>query len=321
MYLFDGRVRFMTQVVNRPGKRARLWKNLRNNAMLYLFLVPALVYVGVFCYAPMYGIQIAFKSFKASKGIMGSPWVGLKHFESFFSSYRFTLLLGNTLSVSLYSMVVGFPMPIILALLFNYVKSPGLKKFAQTVSYAPHFISTVVLVGMMSMFFSTTTGFINTAIAALGFNKINFFGEAQYFRHLYVWSGVWQSMGWSAVIYIATLSGVDQQLHEAATIDGAIILQRMWHIDLPALAPTIVILLIMQAGSIMSVGYEKVYLMQNPTNLTTSEVISTYTYKIGLEQAQYSYSAAIGLFNNVVNFIMLVTVNTITKKLSGMALW
>jgi len=171
------------------------------------------------------------------------------------------------------------------------------------------------------MFFSTTTGFINTGIASLGFEKIHFFGEPQYFRHLYVWSGVWQSMGWSAVIYIASLSGVDQQQHEAAIIDGATILQRMWHVDLPALAPTIIILLILQVGSLMSVGYEKVYLMQNATNLTTSEIISTYTYKVGLQDAQYSYSAAIGLFNNVINFVLLVTVNTITKKLSGTALW
>ena len=305
----------------RRTKKSAAWKSIKNNYMLYLFLVPALVYVAVFCYAPMYGVQIAFKNFKASKGIMGSAWVGLAHFKTFFSSPRFMLLLTNTLSVSVYSIIVGFPIPIILALLFNYVQYPWFKKFAQTVSYAPHFISTVVLVGMLSMFFSTTTGFVNTAIAALGFNKIHFFGEPQYFRHLYVWSGVWQNMGWSAVIYIATLSGVDPQQHEAARIDGATILQRMWHIDLPALAPTIVILLIMQAGSIMSVGYEKVYLMQNSTNITTSEVISTYTYKIGLENAQFSYSAAIGLFNNVINFIMLVVVNTLTKKLSGMALW
>ncbi len=311
----------MAQSINKQSKWVRVGKYLRNNYMLYLFLLPAIAYVAVFCYAPMYGIQIAFKSFKASKGIIGSPWVGMKHFESFFTSYRFSLLLGNTLAVSIYQMAVGFPMPIILALLFNYVKYPWLKKFAQTVSYAPHFISTVVIVGMMNMFFSTTTGFINTAIAALGFNKINFFGDAKYFRHLYVWSGVWQNMGWSAVIYIATLAGVDQEQHEAAIIDGATIIKRMWHVDLPALAPTIVILLIMTMGSVMSVGYEKVFLMQNSTNLTTSEVISTYTYKIGLQQAQYSYSAAIGLFNNVINFIMLMVVNTITRKLSGMALW
>ena len=310
-----------SKVINKPTKTQKTLRYLRNNYMLYLFLIPSLLYIIIFCYGPMYGIQIAFKNFKASKGIWGSQWVGLKHFTKFFGSYRFSLLVQNTLAISLYSLAVGFPIPIILALMFNYVKSPAIKKFAQTVSYAPHFISTVVLVGMMQMFFSTTTGFINTGIASLGFEKIHFFGEPQYFRHLYVWSGVWQSMGWSAVIYIASLAGVDQQQHEAAIIDGATILQRMWHVDLPALAPTIIILLILQVGSLMSVGYEKVYLMQNATNLTTSEIISTYTYKVGLQDAQYSYSAAIGLFNNVINFVLLVTVNTITKKLSGTALW
>ncbi len=269
----------------------------------------------------MYGIQIAFKNFKALFGIWGSAWVGLKHFQTFFHSYRFGVLLQNTLTVSVYSLVVGFPMPILLALAFNYVKSGKFKKLAQTVSYAPHFISTVVMVGMLSMFFSPTTGFINTFRAALGMDKIHFFGVAAYFPHLYVWSGVWQGAGWGAIIYIATLSGVDPEQHEAAIIDGAIIPQRMWHIDLPALLPTIVILLILNVGSLMSVGYEKVYLMQNPINLTTSEVISTYTYKIGLENAEYSYSAAIGLFNTVINFILLLSVNAVANKISGMGLF
>lgn len=303
------------------AQNKKLLTYFRQNYMLYLFLLPSFAFIIIFSYGPMYGVQIAFKDFKAFKGIWGSPWVGLKHFSTFFNSYRFGLLVKNTLAISIYTLVVGFPIPIILALLFNYVRYPMFKKFAQTVSYAPHFISTVVLVGMMQLFFSTSTGFINTAIAALGFEKVYFFGRPEYFRHLYVWSGVWQSMGWSAVIYMASLAGVDPQQHEAAIIDGAIILQRMWHIDLPAIAPTIVILLIMQFGSLMGVGYEKVYLMQNASNLTTSEIISTYTYKIGLENAQYSYSAAIGLFNNVINFILLITVNQIAKKVSGMALW
>ena len=302
-------------------QKGRLGHYFRQNYMLYLFLLPSLACIIIFNYGPMYGIQIAFKDFKGFKGIWGSDWVGLKHFITFFNTYRFGLLIKNTLAISIYTLVAGFPAPIVLALLFNYVKYPRFKKFAQTVSYAPHFISTVVLVGMMQLFFSTSTGFVNTAIAALGFEKIFFFGRPEYFRHLYVWSGVWQSMGWNAVIYMASLAGVDPQQHEAAIIDGAIILQRMWHIDLPAIMPTIVILLIMQFGSLMGVGYEKVYLMQNATNLTTSEIISTYTYKIGLEQAQYSYSAAIGLFNNIVNFILLITVNQIARKLSGMALW
>ncbi|HML46931.1 MAG TPA: ABC transporter permease subunit [Clostridia bacterium] len=307
----------------RPGQSARskLWKRIRACSVLYVFLLPSFALLAVFHYAPMYGIQIAFKNFKALFGIWGSAWVGLKHFQTFFHSYRFGVLLQNTLTVSVYSLVVGFPMPILLALAFNYVKSGKFKKLAQTVSYAPHFISTVVMVGMLSMFFSPTTGFINTFRAALGMDKIHFFGVAAYFPHLYVWSGVWQGAGWGAIIYIATLSGVDPEQHEAAIIDGAIIPQRMWHIDLPALLPTIVILLILNVGSLMSVGYEKVYLMQNPINLTTSEVISTYTYKIGLENAEYSYSAAIGLFNTVINFILLLSVNAVANKISGMGLF
>ena len=308
------------RALRKRGRAFRL-NSVKRRWQLFLFLLIPVVWVIIFNYVPMIGVQIAFRKYKIRDGIWGSKWVGLAYFVKFFNSYQFQRVLINTMRVSLYSLVAGFPLPIVLALCMNALTNQRYKKFVQTLTYIPHFISTVVLVGMLSMFFSTTTGFVNTAIAALGFNKIHFFGEPQYFRHLYVWSGVWQNMGWSAVIYIATLSGVDPQQHEAARIDGATILQRMWHIDLPALAPTIVILLIMQAGSIMSVGYEKVYLMQNSTNITTSEVISTYTYKIGLENAQFSYSAAIGLFNNVINFIMLVVVNTLTKKLSGMALW
>ena len=305
----------------RHAARSKLWKRVRACSVLYLFLLPSFALLAVFHYAPMYGIQIAFKNFKSLFGIWGSSWVGLKHFQTFFHSYRFGVLLQNTLTVSVYSLVVGFPMPILMALAFNYIKSGKFKKLAQTVSYAPHFISTVVLVGMLSMFFSPTTGFINTFREALGLDKVHFFGMASYFPHLYVWSGVWQGAGWGAIIYIATLSGVDPQQHEAAIIDGAIIPQRMWHIDLPALLPTIVILLILNLGSLMSVGYEKVYLMQNPINLTTSEVISTYTYKIGLENAEYSYSAAIGLFNTVINFILLLSVNAVANKISGMGLF
>ena len=298
-------------------KKSAAWKSIKNNYMLYLFLVPALVYVAVFCYAPMYGVQIAFKNFKASKGIMGSAWVGLAHFKTFFSSPRFMLLLTNTLSVSVYSIIVGFPIPIILALLFNYVQYPWFKKFAQTVSYAPHFISTVVLVGMLSMFFSTTTGFVNTAIAALGFNKIHFFGEPQYFRHLYVWSGVWQNMGWSAVIYIATLSGVDPQQHEAARIDGANRWKQTIHVTLPGILPTIILLLILRIGSMMNVGHEKIILLYNDYTMETADVISSYVYRRGMIKGDYSFSAAVGLFNSVINFAMVVIANRISNKTIG----
>lgn len=301
------------------GKRLR--KRMRDSYMLYLFLLPSLAFIIIFHYAPMYGIQIAFKDFKSIQGIWGSKWVGLHHFKFFFESFRFGVLLTNTLTISIYSLLVGFPIPILLALIFNYVKSSKIKRLAQTISYAPHFISAVVLVGMMTMFFSPTTGFINTFRSMVGLESLHYFGVASYFPHLYVWSGVWQSAGWGAIIYIASLSGVDPQQHEAAIMDGAILPQRIWHIDLPALVPTIVVLLILNVGSLMSVGYEKVFLMQNPINLTTSEVISTYTYKIGLENAQFSYSAAIGLFNSVTNFILLVSVNHAARRISGSGLW
>ncbi|MEG0049920.1 MAG: ABC transporter permease subunit [Clostridia bacterium] len=298
-----------------------LWLHMKKSYMLYLFLLPSLLFVILLRYAPIYGIQIAFKDFNAAKGIWGSPWVGLKHFEMFFTSFRFGLLLKNTLTISLYTLVAGFPLPIILALMFNYIRHSGLKKFAQPVSYAPHFISTVILVGMLTMFFSPSTGFVNTIREGLGLQRLHYFGMPGAFSHLYVWSGIWQNAGWSAVIYIATLSGIDQSQHEAAIIDGANILQRIRYIDWPALIPTVVILLIMEVGSVMGVGYEKVYLMQNATNLTSSEIISTYTYKIGLEQGAYSYSAAIDLFNNVINFVLLVSVNKLSKLVSGIGLW
>ena len=273
-------------------------------------------------YGPMYGLIIAFKDFVPAKGIMGSSWVGMKWFKMFFETPRFRQILKNTLMLSVYSLVVGFPFPIILALVINDIRASKMKKFCQTVTYMPYFISTVVLVGMLSVFFSPDSGFVNTLLAKLGGSGNTFFmGEGKHFRHMYVWSGIWQSMGWNSVIYIAALSGVDQQLHEAAMIDGANRFQRVLHVDLPTILPTIIILLIMNCGSILNVGYEKVYLMQNDLNSNVSEIISTYVYKIGLQQQRYSYSTAIGLFNNIINFGLLVAVNKIAKKLSGTGLW
>ncbi|MDD3334467.1 MAG: ABC transporter permease subunit [Eubacteriales bacterium] len=305
----------------RARKRRLVLKQMKSNYFLYLFLLPAVVYLAIFAYAPMYGIQIAFKNFKPSKGITGSAWVGLKYFETFFNSPRFWTLLSNTLLISLYTLLAGFPMPIVLALMLNYIKSPKLKKFTQTVTYAPHFISLVVMVGMLNVFLSPRSGFVNTLITSLGGQSVFFMGSPDWFRHLYVWSGVWQSAGWGSIIYLAALSGVAPELHEAAIIDGANKFQRILSIDLPTIMPTMVILLIMNFGSVMNVGYEKVFLMQNNLNLTTSEVISTYTYKLGLQNAEYSYSTAIGLFNNVINFSLLLIVNRAARKLSGSSLW
>jgi putative aldouronate transport system permease protein len=307
-------------------EKALKWKKtitlVRRNYVLYFFMLPVLVYIVLFHYLPLYGIQIAFRDFKASEGILGSPWVGLYWFKTFISSRRFIQILTNTLGISLYTLVVGFPVPVSLALMINCLSGTRFKRIVQTVTYMPHFISIVVLIGMMSVFFSPRSGFINTLIGMVGGpSDTYFFGIPKYFRHLYVWSGVWQHAGWNSIIYIAALSAVNPELHESAIIDGASRLQRVFHLDVPAIIPTMIILLILNCGSIMSVGFEKAYLMQNSLNLETSEIIATYTYKIGLIQFEYSYSAAIGLFNNVINFIILVSVNKFAKKISGSSLW
>ena len=294
---------------------------MRRNWTLYLLLLPAALYIFMFCYRPMYGVQIAFKNFTIAKGVTGSPWVGLKWFKFFFHSPNFTTVLWNTVILSLYGLVAGFPVPILLALMLHNVPSNGFKRVTQTVAYLPHFISTVVVVTMLSCFTSVNSGFINTIIKALGGEPVFFMGKPQYFRHLFVWSDIWQGMGWSSIIYLAALTGISSELHEAAMIDGATKLQRIIHIDLPGIMPTMVILLIMSCGGTMSVGFEKVFLMQNGLNMDVSEVISTYTYKQGLINSKFSYSAAIGLFNNAINMLFLTLVNAVSKRLAGSSLW
>lgn len=310
-----------TQKELRRKRRKKTLNLMKQNYMLYLFVLPAFLFILIFHYWPLYGIQLAFKNYKPALGIGGSPWVSLKYFNQFISTYRFWGLLFNTVSLSLYSLIVSFPMPIILALILNYTKNLKLKKFAQTITYAPHFISTVVMVSMLYIFLSPRTGVINTIIEALGGQSQYFMGENSNFRHIYVWSGIWQGTGWGSIIYMAALAGVSPELHEAAIIDGANKWKRIWHIDLPCLKPTIIILLIMSIGSIMNVGFEKVLLMQNDLTIESSEVISTYVYKMGLLNAQYSYSTAVGLFNNVINFLLLITANKISKKISDTSLW
>ena len=260
------------------------------------------------------------KDFIPTTGITGSPWVGFKHFETLFHTYSFGNIFKNTISLSLYSLAAGFPIPIILALLLNEVDNKFFKKLVQNVTYAPHFISVVVLVGMLNVFMSPT-GVINAIVRAFGGETQLFLANSALFNDLYVWSGVWQGMGWSSIIYLAALSGLDMEVHEAARVDGATRLQRMWYINLPTLVPTIVILLVLDSGRIMNVGFEKVFLMQNNLNLDTAEVISTYVYKIGLVRAQYSFSAAVGLFNNIINLVLILLVNTISNKISGTGLW
>ena len=288
---------------------------------LYLLFLPTFLYFTIFQYGPMYGIQLAFKNFNPLLGIWGSPWTGFVQFQRFFNSYQFGRLLWNTLSISIYGLVAQFPFPILLALLLNQLTRQKFKKLVQTVSYAPYFISTVVLVGMMFVFFSPNFGVVNNIIQYFGGEPIFFMARPDLFRHLYVWSGIWQSTGYNAIIYIAALSGINPELHEAAIVDGASKLRRIWHIDLPGITPTIVIMLILNMGRIMAVGFEKAFLMQTPLNLETSEVISTYVYKIGLLDAQYAFSTAVGLFNSVINLILIVTVNKIAKTVSDVSLW
>ena len=295
-------------------------KNLIYNWDLYIFLLPTLIYYAIFHYAPMYGLQIAFKSFKATKGIWGSPWVGLDNFARFFRSAQFWDILSNTVVLSLESLVLGFFPPIILALMLNQVENEKFKKFVQGVTYAPHFISTVVMVSLLFCLLSTRNGIINRIIMFFGGEAVPFMRDAEYFRGTYIVSGIWQSMGFSAIIYIAALAGISSELHEAAIIDGASKWQRVIHIDIPGILPTITILLIMRSGSIMSVGFEKVFLMQTSLNLKRSQVISTYVYQVGLVDANFSFSAAVGFFNSIVNFIMIMLVNFISSKISETSL-
>lgn len=302
-------------------KNKRFRNSIKKNWQLYIFILPAFLYFLIFHYGPMYGIQIAFKDYIPALGIWDSPWVQFEHFERFFNSYYFDDLIRNTLGISIYELIVGFPMPILLALMLNEAKDGPFKRLTQTVTYAPHFISVVVIVGMLVSFLSPSTGLINHIISALGFERQAFLEDTKWFKTIYVFSGIWQSTGWNSVIYMAALSGVDPQLHEAATIDGASKFQRMIYINIPVLIPTIVILLIMNFGSIMSMGYEKILLMQNPLNLPSSNVIATFTYQQGLLDAQYSYAAAVGLFNAAINAVLLLTVNKISSKLASVSLW
>lgn len=297
------------------------WKSINRNGALYLFVLPMLVYFMLFKIIPLYGLQIAFKNFKPVKGIMGSDWVGLKYFIKFVNSLNFWQLMRNTLTLSLYNLLLGFPFAILLALVINYTPYVRLKKLTQTVSYAPHFVSTVVMVGMLNVFLLPGSGVVNVLLGRLGLEPINFLGDAKMFPHVYTWSGLWSHCGYNAILYIAALTSISPELHEAATVDGANKLQRILHIDLPAIAPTAITLLIMNCGNILNVGFEKAYLMQTASNLPSSEIISTYVYKIGLLSTQYSYAAAIGMFNNVINCVILLVVNHIADRVSGSGLW
>ena len=287
---------------------------------LYVLILPAFAYIIIFHYIPMYGIVIAFQDYNPAAGFFGK-FVGFKHFTTFIQSMQFEKLILNTLLLNVYSLIFTFPLPILLALLLNEACHAWFKKAVQNITYIPLFISTVVVVGMLNCFLAPSNGIVNVLIEKLGGQSVDFMGQAKWFRTLYIVSGVWQNCGSSAIIFIAALSGIDPELHEAAQIDGANRLQRIWHINLPGIMPTIVMLLILNCGSLLNVGMDKVYLMQNTMNLSVSEVISTYVYKVGLLTAQYSYSTAIGLFNAVINFMILFAVDRFAKKASGISLF
>ena len=288
---------------------------------LYLLLLPTMVYILIFLYAPMGGVLIAFKDYSPSRGIFGSPWAGFKYFKRFFESYVFWDILYNTISLSIFNLVANFPIPIIFALLLNNLVSKKYKRFVQTVSYAPHFISMVVLVGMLSVFLSPQSGILNIIIRIFGGDPVYFMGRAELFQPIYVWSGVWQNTGRAAIIYIAALAGISPDLHEAAIVDGATKFQRTIYIDIPGLMPTAVIMLLLNLGQIMNIGFEKAFLMQNNLNIVRSEIISTYVYKLGLLGAQFSFATAVGLFNSVIGFVLVIVVNTIARKVGDTSLW
>jgi len=298
--------------------RSRALRNMRRNWILYLFMLPTFLWHLLFHYVPLYGVQIAFQKYLPGQIIGTSEWVGFKYFQQFFSSYWFPLVMRNTITISLLHFVLSFPLPIILALMLNEVQNSKFKKTVQTITYAPHFISMVVLCGMVRLFMSPETGLIGVLVNSLreqsGLDAINIMMKGEAFKWVYSLSGIWQNTGWGSVIYFAALSAVDMEQVEAARIDGASKIQRIWYINLPVLKPTIVIQLIMSCGRLLSVGYEKVYLLQNSTILTHSEVISTYVYNVGLTGAQFSYSAAVGLFNNVINAVLLILVNAVVRK-------
>lgn len=298
-----------------------LMKKAIRDKYLLLMIAPVAVYYIIFHYIPMYGIIIAFKDFAVSKGVLGSEWVGLKWFQEFFNSFFFFRILKNTLLISLYGLLFGFWVPILFALMINELKDGFFKRFAQTVSYLPHFISVVVVVGMMVMFLSPTNGIINLALNQFGIESISFFNDTNWFRTLYIGSDIWQSFGWNSIIYLAAMSGINTQLYEAARCDGATRWQQMLYVTIPGIRATIVILLILSVGNMMNVGFEKILLMYNPSTYEVSDVISTYVYRRGILAGDYSYGAAVGLFNSTVNFILLISVNYISRRVNETSLW
>lgn len=302
-------------------KKPTILNTFKRDYQLWLLILPAIIIVFVFNYIPMYGIQLAFREYDFTQGLTGGEWVGLKYFQQFIESHMFTDLMRNTILISLTTIIIGFPAPIILALLVNQIKWKKGKKILQTTVYLPHFISIVVLVGLLNVLLSPNTGIVGHIMNALGFGDTNLLASTKTFIPVYVLSDIWQHVGWNSIIYLAALASVDPQLYDSAKIDGASRWQIIRNVEIPAIIPTIIILLILNMGSIISTGFEKIFLMQNPLNLPVSEVIETYVYKIGIISNQFSYAAAIGLFNTIINFALLLTMNYIAKRFSNISLW
>ena len=298
----------------------RLMIDLSKNKILYLMVLPTIIFYFVFAYVPMYGVLIAFKDFNASLGILKSPWAGLKHFKDFFESVYFGRVMTNTIRISLTNLLFGFPAPIIFALVLNEIRSKRAVKTIQTFSYIPHFISLVVICGMIKQF-TNDNGFINDIIEFFGGERVSMLNQPSYFVPLYVISGIWQDMGWTSIIYVSALLSIDNSLYEAATIDGAGRFRQIIHVSLPGIMPTIITMLLMQVGNILNVGYEKIILMYNPATYKTADVISTFVYRKGLLEFNLSFSTAVGLFNSVINFCILVLANKVTKRVVGTSLW
>lgn len=313
----------MAKVETKKSKKSfpcRLARDLKKNKFRYLIILPVIAYYFIFCYKPMYGAIIAFKDYSPALGIMESPWVGFKHFLAFFDSFYFWRILKNTIVMSLASLIFGFPAPILLALLINEVTNRHYKKFVQTVSYIPHFISLVVVCSMIKEF-TMDSGIINDFLSLFGFDRVTMLNEKQYFVPIYVISNIWQQIGWDSIIYLAALTGVSKELYEAADLDGASKLKQVFYVTLPGILPTIITMLLLKIGNILNVGYEKVILLYNEATYETADVISSYVYRKGLQEFDWSFSTAVGLFNSVINFTLLIISNKISKKVSETSLW
>lgn len=306
---------------DKNGRLSHAGKKIWRSRYLYLLLLPTFVWYIVFMYAPLYGAQIAFRDFMPALGITGGKWVGFKYFIQFFKSEYFVRLMKNTLGISVYSIVVGFPIPVILALLMNEVRSKYFKKGVQTIVYMPHFISAVVVVSLINAMLSPSNGLFNQIIQMFGGDPVHFMAEPKYFKTVYVLSDIWQTAGYGSIVYLAALTSIDPSLYEAATVDGASKWKKLLHITLPCILPTIMTMLILRMGSIFTVGYEKIMLMYNPATYETADVISTYVYRRAFEGGEYSFSAAVGLFNSVINFIVIIVFNKISKRVSEVSLW